>query len=93
MKEFTIIFFVCCSSHAEGWDHVSDSEPKGGVEDGTLALRYQVGIRVYHKFLAILREFTHNHGLSQLGSWVSFWTPKPLESTPQDTQIFLRGIS
>ena len=33
------------------------------------------------------------HGLSQQGVWVSFWTPKPLKSTPQDTQHFLRGIS
>ena len=30
-----------------------------------------------------------HHGLSQQGVWVSFWTPKPLKSTPQDTQIFL----
>ena len=29
------------------------------------------------------------HGLSQKGIWVSFWTPKPLKSTPQDTQICL----
>ena len=28
------------------------------------------------------------HGISQQGVWVSFWTPKPLKSTPQDTQIF-----
>ena len=33
------------------------------------------------------------HGLSQQGVWVSFWTNKPLNSTPQDTQIFLWGIS
>ena len=33
------------------------------------------------------------HGLSQQGVWVSFWTPKPLKRTPQDTQIFLCGIS
>ena len=26
------------------------------------------------------------HGLSQQGVWVSFWTPKPLKSTHQDTQ-------
>ena len=25
------------------------------------------------------------HGLSQQGVWVSFWTPKPLKNTPQDT--------
>ena len=30
-----------------------------------------------------------DHGLSQQGVWVSFWTPKPLKSTPQDTQILL----
>ena len=29
---------------------------------------------------------TSNHGLSQQGVWVSFWTPKPLKSTPQDTR-------
>ena len=29
---------------------------------------------------------------SQQGVWVSFWTPKPLKSTPQDTQRFLCGI-
>ena len=33
------------------------------------------------------------HGLSQQGVWVLFWTPKPLKRTPQDTQIFLCGIS
>ena len=33
------------------------------------------------------------HGLSQQGAWVPFWTPKPLERNPQDTQIFLCGIS
>ena len=33
------------------------------------------------------------HGLSQQGVWVSFWTPKPLKSIPQDTQFLLRGIS
>ena len=33
------------------------------------------------------------HGLSQQFVWVPFWTPKPLKSTPQDTQIFLCGIS
>ena len=27
------------------------------------------------------------------GVWVLFWTPKPLKRTPQDTQIFLCGIS
>ena len=33
------------------------------------------------------------HGLSQQGVCVPFWTPKPLKRTPQDTQIFLCGIS
>ena len=33
------------------------------------------------------------HDLSQQGVWVSFWTPKPLITAPQDTQIFLCGIS
>ena len=28
------------------------------------------------------------HGLSQQGVWLPFWTPKPLNKTPQDTQIF-----
>ena len=32
------------------------------------------------------------HGLSQQGVWASFWTPKPLERTPQDTH-FLCEIS
>ena len=32
---------------------------------------------------------THSHSLSQQGVWVSFWTPKPLKSTPQDTQYCL----
>ena len=31
---------------------------------------------------------TITHGLSQQGVWVPFWTPKPLKSTPQDTQFF-----
>ena len=39
--------------------------------------------------VGILRD----HGLSQQGIWVPFWTPKPLKRTPQDTQIFLCGIS
>ena len=34
-----------------------------------------------------------NHGLSQQGVWVLFWTPKPLKRTPQDTQKCLCGIS
>ena len=25
-----------------------------------------------------------DHGLSQQGIWVPFWTPKPLKRTPQD---------
>ena len=34
-----------------------------------------------------------NHGLSQHGVWVSFWTPKPLKSTPQDTKkMFVRNF-
>ena len=33
------------------------------------------------------------HGLSEQGVWVPFWTPKPLKRTPQDTKIFLCGIS
>ena len=33
-----------------------------------------------------------NHGLSQQGVWVPFWTPKHLKRNPQDTQIFLCGI-
>ena len=35
----------------------------------------------------------HKHGLSQQGVWVPFWTPTPLKRTPQDTHIFLCGIS
>ena len=35
---------------------------------------------------------SHQHGLSQQGVWVPFWTPKPLKRTPQDTQIFVCGI-
>ena len=33
------------------------------------------------------------HCLSLQGVWVPFWTPEPLNRTPQDTQIFLCGIS
>ena len=36
---------------------------------------------------------TSSHGLSQQGVWVPFWTPKPLNRAPQDTQIFQCGIS
>ena len=36
---------------------------------------------------------TEEHGLSQQGVWVPFWTPKPLKRTPQDTQFFLCRIS
>ena len=38
-------------------------------------------------------QYLHDHGLSQQGILVPFWTPKPLKRTPQDTQIFLCGIS
>ena len=41
----------------------------------------------------IFDELCSNHGLSQEGVWVPFWTPKPLKRTPQDTQIFHCGIS
>ena len=41
----------------------------------------------------VLSESYPIHGLSQQGVWVSFWTPKPLKSTPQDTQKNLWGIS
>ena len=34
-----------------------------------------------------------DHGLSQQGVWVPFWTPKPLKRTPQDAKDFLCGIS
>ena len=37
-------------------------------------------------------NFHVNHGLSQQGVWVPFWTPKPLKSASQHTQIFLCGI-
>ena len=33
-----------------------------------------------------------DHGLSQQGVWVSFWTPKPLKNNPQDTQFFVRNF-
>ena len=36
---------------------------------------------------------TMDHGLSQQGIWVPFWTPKPLKRTPRDTHIFWCGIS
>ena len=36
---------------------------------------------------------TINHGLSQQGAWVPFWTSIPLKRTPQGIQIFLCGIS
>ena len=39
------------------------------------------------------QSHTRIYGLSQQGVWVSFWTPKPLKSTPQDIQIYLRGVS
>ena len=42
-------------------------------------------------FVSIVKP--QHHGLSQQGVWVPFWTPKPLKRTPQDTQIFLCGIS
>ena len=32
---------------------------------------------------------TVTNGLSQQGVWVPFWTPKPLKTTPQDTQMSL----
>ena len=40
------------------------------------------------KQLIAMTIVVYAHGLSQKGAWVSFWTPKPLKSTPQDTQIF-----
>ena len=33
-------------------------------------------------------DSSDNHGLSQQGVWVPFWTPKPLKRTSHDTQMF-----
>ena len=41
-------------------------------------------------YLSVIQS---KHSLSQQGVWVPFWTPKPLKRTPQDTEIFLCGIS
>ena len=40
-----------------------------------------------------LQRYQRQHGLSQQGVRVPFWTPTPLKRSPQDTQIFLGGIS
>ena len=50
--------------------------------------------KIHANVLLTMNKFpTLNHGLSQQGVWVPFWTPKPLKITPQDTQIFLCRIS
>ena len=49
--------------------------------------------RVNHLTNMVQLSICCHHGLSQQGVWVPFWTPKPLKSTPQDTQIILCGIS
>ena len=45
------------------------------------------------KLLSILILLNAGHGLSQQGVWVPFCTPKSLKRIPQDTQMFLCGIS
>ena len=42
--------------------------------------------QMFMKYCTIVLVLCLRHGLSQQGVWVSFWTPKPLKSTPQDTQ-------
>ena len=46
-------------------------------------------------FISFSKEIRNvlQHGLSQQGVWVPFWTPKPLKRTPKDTQLSLCGIS
>ena len=43
---------------------------------------------LWAKTLSHRDGYCKGHGLSQQEVWVPFWTPKPLKSTPQDTQIF-----
>ena len=49
-------------------------------------------VRLMHPTSSITR-LPGEHGLSQQGVWVPFWTPNPLKRTPQDTQKFLCEIS
>ena len=65
-------------------------------ETGTLAscvLSHRAGHTKGKNHRLIQARNNLGHGLSQQGVWMSFWTPKPLKSTHQDTQILLRGIS
>ena len=41
--------------------------------------------------VVLCHRYILEHGLSRQGVWFPFWTPKPLKSTPMDTQIFLWG--
>ena len=52
----------------------------------------ELPIRVDAHFFDPITE-TDNHSLSQQGVWVYFLSPKPLKSTPQDTQNILWRIS
>ena len=72
-----------------------------GISCGSMSVWYCVATIVEHSFSSAnvlhvkSNPYDNNlwHGLSQQGVWVPFWTPKPLKRTPQDTQIFLCGIS
>ena len=48
---------------------------------------------LHFKLFYLMLNTSWDHGLSQHSVWVPFWTPKPLKRAPQDTQIFLCGIS
>ena len=58
---------------------------------GTMHKYTQKGVVTFQELGTLV--YDPHHGLSQQGVWVPFWTPKPLKRTPQDTQIFLCGIS
>ena len=54
---------------------------------------YCYNANLFNTHYSCNKMYGWQHGLSQQGVWVPFWTPKPLKRTPQDTQIFLCGIS
>ena len=84
-----------------GIDTYHDSVKKGASVVGFVASLVHTWTRFYSRtviqkpnqelsdhFTFLFEGKTVGHGRSQQGVWVPFWTPKPLKTTPQDTQFF-----
>ena len=67
---------------------LNDEHPQ---EAASPSRNWKPGDEFLHPFTSGVYTWSDSsrHGLSQQGVWVSFWTPKPSKSTPQDTQNIL----